>query len=66
MKNQRKRHLFTIEEAMEMNDNLEGGCLACGAIREGCEPDARNYECDVCGEREVYGAEELMLMGFVQ
>lgn len=40
-----------------------GFCIACGADAEGCEPDARGYECEVCGERQVYGAEELVWMG---
>ena len=26
-----------------------GFCLACGSEQEGCEPDARNYECEECG-----------------
>lgn len=38
-----------------------GFCLACGHEQGGCEPDARNYECEACGEPQVYGAEELML-----
>ncbi|HXI58321.1 MAG TPA: hypothetical protein VN903_15020 [Polyangia bacterium] len=40
-----------------------GFCLACGADAEGVEPDARRYECETCGAREVYGAEELLMMG---
>ena len=39
-----------------------GFCTFCGEEQEGCEPDARNYECESCGERGVYGAEELMMM----
>lgn len=42
-----------------------GWCLACGAEKDGCEPDARKYECDECGLRHVYGAEELVIMGMV-
>ncbi len=38
-----------------------GFCIACGLDAEGVEPDARKYECDRCGERAVYGAEELLL-----
>ena len=38
-----------------------GFCTACGAEAEGCEPDAREYECESCGEPAVYGAEELLL-----
>ena len=39
-----------------------GFCIACGAEHDSCEPDARNYTCDDCGERQVFGAEELMFM----
>lgn len=38
-----------------------GFCVACGQDAEGCEPDARRYECESCGERQVYGAEELLI-----
>ena len=41
-----------------------GFCLACGEEADGCEPDARRYECEACGEKRVYGAEELAIMGF--
>ncbi len=42
-----------------------GWCLACGEEAEGVEPDARKYLCDCCQTRNVYGAEELVLMGAV-
>jgi hypothetical protein len=48
-------------DALE-DEEYHGFCIACGADAEMCEPDARNYECQVCGKHEVYGAEELMLM----
>jgi CRISPR/Cas system-associated protein Cas10 (large subunit of type III CRISPR-Cas system) len=32
------------------------------ADAEGVEPDARKYECEVCGEPGVYGAEELLMV----
>ena len=35
-----------------------GFCNACGAEADGCEPDARNLECEICGEAQVFGAEE--------
>lgn len=38
-----------------------GFCLACGNEQGGCEPDARRYRCEACGERQVYGAEELAI-----
>jgi hypothetical protein len=42
-----------------------GFCLACGNEQGGCEPDARRYQCEACGEFQVYGAEELALMVIV-
>ncbi len=39
-----------------------GMCLACGAEAEGVEPDARNYECEACGEAQVFGIEEVVLL----
>jgi predicted RNA-binding Zn-ribbon protein involved in translation (DUF1610 family) len=39
-----------------------GFCIACGAEADECEPDAREYECESCGENAVYGAEELLMM----
>ena len=43
-------------------DDYTGFCVACGKTRKGCEPDARNYPCEKCGENKVFGAEELLLM----
>jgi len=48
-------------EAVEEDDCL-GFCLACGEQASGVEPDAREYQCESCGQRKVYGAEELLLM----
>lgn len=39
-----------------------GLCIACGFEQDGCEPDARRYRCESCGEKTVYGAQELLLM----
>ena len=54
--------LEAIEEAME---SYSGFCVQCGAEKDGCEPDARKYKCDACGQMSVYGAEELVVMGLV-
>lgn len=56
---------FTLQEIEEAAELMQGFCIACGAVRECCEPDARRYDCEECGERHVYGAEEFMLMGLV-
>lgn len=43
-----------------------GVCTKCGNIQSGCEPDARKYECEECGENAVYGLEEAIIMGLVE
>ena len=51
----------TMEDVYE---GTVGGCMACGELKYGgVEPDARGYECDECGDSEVYGLEELVIMG---
>lgn len=50
----------------EMNEGCEGVCLKCGNEQFGCEPDARRYECEACGEKAVYGVEEALMMGAVE
>ena len=52
--------LECVMDAVEADDNL-GFCAACGAEAFNCEPDARNYECESCGKREVFGAEEFLM-----
>ena len=55
-----QRIIDAVERHMTSLDN-PGFCIACGQDAEGCEPDARGYECESCGENKVYGAEELLL-----
>lgn len=50
-----------VRRQMTTLDN-PGFCVACGHEQDGCEPDARNYECEACGAAEVYGAAELLMM----
>ena len=58
---QSKITLDQITEALESGESL-GFCLACGAMQDGVEPDARRYVCDACNEPRVYGAEEILMM----
>ena len=51
-----------LKDVLESGEQV-GFCLACGFQEDGVEPDARGYECDACGEPQVYGAEEIVLMG---
>ena len=43
------------------SDEYMGFCVACGEEAYGVEPDARRYECESCGEKKVFGAEELLI-----
>ena len=58
---------ITLDKVMQATESemfgLEnpGFCIACGSEQGGCEPDAREYACENCGERKVYGASELLL-----
>lgn len=53
--------LEAAERQMFGTDN-PGFCLACGNEQEGCEPDARRYTCEACGEKKVYGAAEIVMI----
>jgi hypothetical protein len=55
------------EEVYRSYDEENAGiCLACGEWKFGdCEPDARNYECDACGQPRVYGLMEAFMRGNV-
>lgn len=50
-----------ILDQCEADDN-SGFCIACGEEAYNVEPDARNYECESCGQNQVFGCEELLLM----
>ncbi|MBF84073.1 MAG: hypothetical protein CL489_06295 [Acidobacteria bacterium] len=59
---------LTETEYTEMS--MEGGHGFCRKCEEPaddyCEPDARNYHCTSCGEDEVFGLEELLMMGEIE
>lgn len=47
-------------------DDNGGWCVECGEEAYGVEPDARGHECEACGKRGVYGAEELLVSGYYE
>lgn len=57
----KERVVEAVARSMTSLDN-PGFCIACGADAEAVEPDARRYPCADCGQRTVYGAEELLIM----
>jgi hypothetical protein len=62
------KQVITLEHVMQLvESNMSdctniGLCIACGEEQDGCEPDACNYECESCGAKKVFGAEELLIM----
>lgn len=47
------------------DEDYYGFCIACGEEAMQCEPDARHYKCESCNEDSVFGASELLIMGFI-
>lgn len=54
------------QEFMSYSDDQSGWCLACGELAYGVEPDARRYGCECCGEKAVFGLEELLVRNLVR
>jgi hypothetical protein len=40
------KRTFTLAEIEEAEESQSGFCLACGATRDMCEPDAEKYPCE--------------------
>lgn len=57
---------FTLEQIREAEEEMSGFCLACGAMRDTCEPDAERYTCEDCVADEVYGPHWLVMAGLVR
>jgi len=55
------------EDFVALSSDCGGVCLACGEhVHGGVEPDACGYKCGGCGEPQVYGAEEALMMGRIE
>lgn len=54
---------LTEEQYRRATDNYLGYCLDCGEEASGVEPDAERYKCQICGAMQVFGAEQLLLLG---
>lgn len=39
-----------LMERCVIDSTVPSICSSCGALGSDCEPDARNYECEDCGE----------------
>lgn len=56
---------FTAEDLANMQIEDAGACINCGEWAYNVDADAQHYECTNCGEMEVYGSEELVIMGLI-
>jgi len=54
------------QKLKRMASNNQGLCMSCKFIQDNVEPDAKKYTCRNCGEKKVYGAEEILLMGTLE
>ncbi len=52
--------LDALLDAVRRDDGT-GICTACGSEQAYVEPDAEHVRCENCGQRKVYGAEQLLL-----
>ena len=56
----------SVEEYLEATESYLGFCTECGEFTTPCcEPDARRYRCEECGQYTVFGAEESVLTGLI-
>lgn len=54
------------EEIKQADDDNIGYCVNCKAEQDCCEPDARHYTCESCGQSQVFGIQELLLNDMVK
>jgi hypothetical protein len=57
-----KAELLDLAMKLMEEDDYQGVCHACGATADCCEPDACNYTCVECNAKQVFGAEETIMM----
>lgn len=54
------------EDYLAAIDDNTGWCTTCQEFcGEFAEPDARNYHCDSCDNKTVFGAEQALLEGLI-
>jgi len=60
----------SLEDAIKASlfgDGSTGFCASCGYHHvDNMEPDTRNYPCDDCDLPQVFGAVELLIMGYLK
>lgn len=57
----------SMDEIRDAIDSNTGWCTVCKQFTRECtEPDATGYDCPVCGQNTVMGAEEAILEGEIE
>ncbi|MDP2676467.1 MAG: hypothetical protein Q8O83_02165 [bacterium] len=57
----------SFEDYQDAVDSYQGWCPVCQSFtRDTTEPDAEGYNCPVCGEHKVVGAEQALLLGMIE
>ena len=57
---------FLEEDLQQYFEEYTGFCTNCKDFTtDGCEPDARNYRCEMCDKMTVFGGEEALLSGMI-
>lgn len=58
---------MTKDQFQECRDSYYGYCGTCGASQMGSvEPDAEGYDCEACGEPDLMGYEQALLLGHIR
>lgn len=58
---------MTEADFMDMRESYQGFCTACQKFtRDSTEGDARGYDCPVCEQNTVIGAEEALIDGEIE
>lgn len=61
----RKQLRISAEQYHEMEDELQGVCKRCLAIRENTEADAEDYHCEPCDTDTVFGVMAALEMDII-
>jgi hypothetical protein len=58
-------HLLSEDDYLAREAGRQGLCLACRGWTGGIDPGAAASECPACGERDVHGVEQALLLGLI-
>ena len=59
-------HHASEDDYSEAVDSYMGWCTVCNEFTRECtEGDAEGYDCEVCGQNTVIGAENALIMGLI-